>query len=65
MPQTGGRFEILVRNSIDFPADIALDDTYVYWNSGSLTHSIVRRVAKAGGAPETLYDGPIGGTASR
>lgn len=62
VPQTGGRFEILVRNSIDFPADIALDDTYVYWNSGSLTHSIVRRVAKAGGAPETLYDGPIGGT---
>lgn len=61
IPQDGGRWDILVRNATDFPGDIDLDDHFVYWTSGSIDHAVIRRVAKEGGALETIYDGPRGG----
>lgn len=61
IPQDGGHWDILVRNAKDFPADIALDDHFVYWTSANIDHALIRRVSKEGGAPETIYDGPRGG----
>jgi hypothetical protein len=61
IPQAGGHWDIVIRNSKDFPGDIDLDDQYVYWTTATIEHALVRRVAKDGGAPETIYDGPRGG----
>jgi hypothetical protein len=61
IPQGGGHWDIVIRNSTDFPGDIDLDEQYVYWTTGTIDHALIRRVAKDGGAPETIYDGPRGG----
>jgi hypothetical protein len=61
IPQEGGHWDIVIRNSTDFPGDIDLDDSYVYWTLGTVDHALIRRVSKNGGAPETIYDGPRGG----
>lgn len=61
IPQEGGHWEIVIRNSKDFPGDIDLDDQFVYWTSADIDHALIRRVPKDGGAPETIYDGPRGG----
>lgn len=61
IPQGGGRWDIVIRNSKDFPGDIDLDDHYVYWTSATIDYAVIRRVSKDGGAPETIYDGPRGG----
>ncbi|MFO0737174.1 MAG: hypothetical protein U0270_14895 [Labilithrix sp.] len=61
IPQEGGRWDIVIRNSKDFPGDIDLDDHFVYWTTGTIDHALIKRVAKEGGAPEVVYDGPRGG----
>ncbi|MBX3230605.1 MAG: hypothetical protein KIT84_00195 [Labilithrix sp.] len=62
IPQEGGRWDILVRERVDFPGDIDVDATHVYWTSGNVDRALIKRVAKTGGAPETVYDGPRGGS---
>lgn len=61
IPRDGGRWDVVVDDASWVPADIALDDRFVYWTLGTSEQALIRRVAKNGGAPETIYDGPRGG----
>lgn len=61
VPQAGGKATELVRLAKDFPSDITLDDTHVYWSSAEYGSVVIRRVPKAGGAIEDVYQGPTGG----
>jgi hypothetical protein len=49
---------VVIANEPGSPAGIAVDSTHVYWTNSSTGD--VRRAPIAGGAPETIYDGPTG-----